>query len=112
MELKRKEKRLLMEIARFKPNRVKANLGMSGRTWVYRADEGIEYLNLVVHEVRDTVKESGLVLLACSEGKKGGQVLIIVEDKGVHDLASKVQDILKGIRGGGKGGKWQGKVVE
>jgi len=112
VEMKRKEKRLLMEIAKFEADRVKANLQATGKAWVYRADEGLEYINWVVHEIKDSLKESGVVLFASGEGKKGGQVLIIGDEKSVEAVATKVKEILKGIKGGGKGGKWQGKVME
>ena len=101
-----------MEIAKFEADRVKANLQATGKAWVYRADEGLEYINWVVHEIKDILKESGVVLFASGEGKKGGQVLIIGDEGSVEAVATKVKEILKGIKGGGKGGKWQGKVME
>ena len=111
-ELKRKEKRLLMEIAKFEGYRVKASLQATGKAWVHRADEGLEYINLVVHEIKDTVTELGVVLFASGEGRKGGQVLVVGEEKSVETVVTKVKESLKGIKGGGKGGKWQGKVME
>jgi len=111
-ELKRREKRLLMEIAKVEVERVKAVLQAREKAWVYRADGGLEYLNWVVEEIRDVVKESGLVLLACGEGKTGGQIIILGQKRSVEELVNKVKMIIQELKGGGSGGKWQGKVIE
>jgi misacylated tRNA(Ala) deacylase len=68
IELKRKEKKLMNEIAMFEADRVKRLLVTERKGWVYRADGGLEYLDTVVHEIRDAIKES-VVLLAAGEGK-------------------------------------------
>ena len=112
VELKRKEKRLLMEIAKSEGDRVRANIQTTGKAWVYRADEGLEYINWVIHEIKDIIKDSGVVLFASGEGKKGGQILVAGEEKSVEVVARSVKEVLKGIKGGGKGGRWQGKVIE
>jgi misacylated tRNA(Ala) deacylase len=112
VDLKRKEAKLLKEIAKFEGDRVKLILQTGGKALVYRADEGLEYLNLIAYEIKDSIKESGVCVLASGEWKKGGQVLIVGEDKSVEEMAKKVKEVLKAIKGGGVRGKWQGKVVQ
>jgi misacylated tRNA(Ala) deacylase len=111
IELKRKEKKLMNEIAMFEADRVKRLLVTERKGWVYRADGGLEYLDTVVHEIRDAIKES-VVLLAAGEGKKGGPLVIVGEENLVSLWAGKAKELVKQLKGGVKGWKWQGKVVE
>ncbi len=111
-ESKRKEKRLLLDIAKREGDRVKAVVQTGKVAWVYHATEGLDFINMVVFEVKDTVRERGLVVLAAGEDKKGGPVVITGEKNSVEAFATKVQEVVAGIKGGGKGGRWQGKVIE
>jgi misacylated tRNA(Ala) deacylase len=108
-ELKRREKKLMSEIARFEADRVKSLLVTERKAWVYRADAGLEYLDTVVQEIKDSIKESVVVLAA---GGKGGPLVIVGEEKLVSLWAAKAKELVKQVKGGGKGWKWQGKVVE
>jgi len=61
--------------------------------------------------VRDAVAEAGrAVLLVTGEEKSGGAVVIVGEEKEVEKLAARVKEIVGTVKGGGRGGKWQGKV--
>jgi misacylated tRNA(Ala) deacylase len=111
-EMKRKETRLLAEIAKYEGERVKAVLQAGKNAWVYRAVQGLDFINMVVFEVKESVQEDAVVILASGEGDKGGQVVIIGEQKAVDGFTAKVKEALTGIKGGGKGGRWQGKVAE
>ncbi len=111
-ELKKKEKRLLMDIAQYEGQRVKAVLQEGKPAWVYRAEGGLDFINMVVAEIKDAVKERGAVVLASGEEKKGGQVVIVGEKGLVEGLAERAKEAVTGLKGGGKGGRWQGKVVE
>lgn len=111
-ESNKREKRLLMDIAKFEAEKVKRDIAERARAFVYRADGGLDWINLVVTEVKDTVKDAGVVILASGEGKKGGPILIVGEDKAVMELTNKVTQVLKEVKGGGKAGRWQGKVAE
>jgi misacylated tRNA(Ala) deacylase len=111
-ELKRKEKKLLADIAKYEGAQVKAVLQTGRYAWVYRATDGLDFLNMVVFEVMDAVKERGLVVLASGEEKKGGQVVIIGEKNSVEAFVTSIKGVVTGIKGGGKGERWQGKVTE
>ena len=100
-----------MEIAKYEADKVKSDLQKRGKAWVHRPDEGMDYLNMVVSEVKDHVSE-GAVLLACGDVKRGGQVLVIGEAKAVAEIVEQVKTTVVSIKGGGKGGKWQGKVLQ
>jgi len=110
-ELSRREKKLLMEIAKFEGERIKAILQTGGKAFVYRADGGLDFINWVVSEVKNFCT-SGVVVLASGEGKKGGPIVIVGDEKSVEETVRKIKDVLHGVKGGGKGSRWQGKVIE
>ena len=101
-----------MEVAGFEAERVKSAVQAGKMALVHRADGGLECIIFVVYEIKDVVKDTGTVLLVSGEGKQGGHVVIIGEEKAVGELVRKVQDRVQRINGGGKGRRWQGKVAE
>ena len=103
---------MLMDIAKFEGDRTKAVLQAGKKAWVYRATPGLDFINMVLHEIRGAVDKSGVVLLASGEGKKGDQVVIIGEQSSVEELTTRVKETITTIKGGGKGNKWQGKVTD
>jgi misacylated tRNA(Ala) deacylase len=109
-EGRRREKKLLAEVAKFEGDRVKAVLEAGKRGWCYRATDGLDFLNLVAFEIKDAVKE-GVVVLTSGEEKKMGSIVIMGEPALVDALATKVKEVVSSVKGGGKG-KWQGKVTE
>ncbi|KAI1123415.1 threonyl and alanyl tRNA synthetase second additional domain-containing protein [Nemania abortiva] len=111
-ELKKQEKSLLAEIAKFEGDRVKSTIQSGKNAWVYRAKNGLDFLNLVAFEVKDAVKTPQVVVLAGGEGRAGGPIVILGQDEPVATFAGKVKELLKDVKGGGRGGKWQGKVPE
>lgn len=111
-ESKRKEKKLLLDLAKHEGDRVKAVVQTGKVAWVYHATEGLDFINMVVYEVKDTVRERGLVVLAAGEDKRGGPVVVTGEKNSVEAFATKVKNVVPGIKGGGKGERWQGKVLE
>ncbi|KAI0871024.1 threonyl and alanyl tRNA synthetase second additional domain-containing protein [Hypoxylon argillaceum] len=111
-ELKKQEKNLLADIAKYEGDRVKSVLQSGKNAWVYRAKSGLDFLNLVAIEIRDAVKTSGVVVLAGGEGQAGGPIVILGQDELVASFAAKINELLKDVKGGGRGGKWQGKVPE
>lgn len=111
-ELKKKERRLLLDIAKYEGDRVKDILRTGKHAWVYRASEGLDFINMVVFEIKEAVKECDLVVLASGQDQKGGAVVIIGEKTSVEDFVVKVKKVVIGIKGGGSGGRWQGKVSE
>jgi misacylated tRNA(Ala) deacylase len=102
VELTRREKRVLMDITKFEGDRVKHILQTGGNALVYRVDGGLDFINWVIFEVKGH-HNSGAVVLASGEGKKGGQILIVGEEKSVKQMVKKVNKIFTGIKGGGKG---------
>lgn len=112
-DVKRKEKKLLADIARYEAEKVKATLAAGRNAWVYRADGGLDFINAVTFEVKEEIKTStGVVVLASGEEKGSGPVVIVGGNDAVEAIAGKVKDTVTGIKGGGKGGKWQAKVTE
>ncbi|KAI5468129.1 Threonyl/alanyl tRNA synthetase [Mariannaea sp. PMI_226] len=111
-EMKRQERKLLSEIAMYEGHRIKEQLKSGENAWVYRASGNLEFLNMIVSEVKDEAKDHGVVILAAGEGQSGGPLVVVGEKDLVSAIVKKVQDIIPSVKGGGKGEKWQGKVVE
>lgn len=111
-DARKREKKLLAEVAKYEGERIKADLKAGKIGWCYRATDGLDFISLVVIEVKDAVKEHGVVVLVSGEVKTAGSVMIIGEKGLVESLAAKVKEAVGSVKGGGKGEKWQGKVVE
>ena len=111
-ESRSKEKRLLSEIASYEGARVKAILQSGNNAWVYRTSEDMDFLNMVVFELRDVAKSKNVVVLATGEDKKTGQVVIVGEKSAVEEFSAKALKTVSGLKGGGRGERWQGKVIE
>ncbi|KAF6230756.1 hypothetical protein HO133_000015 [Letharia lupina] len=111
-ELKKSETKLLTDIAKYESDRVKAVLSTGMNAFVYRAVQGLDFINMVVAQVKEAVEEGAVLVLASGEGTKGGQIVIIGDKDSVEDFATKIKEVVPEIKGGGKGGRWQGKVIE
>ncbi|KAH7402538.1 hypothetical protein BKA66DRAFT_449002 [Pyrenochaeta sp. MPI-SDFR-AT-0127] len=111
-EARKREKKLLAEIAKFEGDRIKAYLHNHESAFSYRATDGLDFVNLVVFEIKDTAKEHGVVVLCSGEVKSAGSIVITGKPDLVDAMAAKVKDIVSNAKGGGKGEKWQGKVTE
>ncbi|KAJ4374045.1 hypothetical protein N0V83_002784 [Neocucurbitaria cava] len=111
-EARKKEKKMLAEIAKFEGDRVKMELEKKERVFSYRATDGLDFVNLVVFEVKDVVRERGVVVLCSGEVKTSGSIVIIGKPELVESMAAKVKEVVGSVKGGGKGEKWQGKVTE
>ncbi|OLN97367.1 Alanyl-tRNA editing protein Aarsd1 [Colletotrichum chlorophyti] len=111
-ELKKREKKLLADIADFEAEAAKAKLQSKKAVWVHRGDGNADFVKWVTVSVRDAVMATGgIVVVATGEGKAGGQVVVMGEKTSVETLVTKVKDVVKGVKGGGAGEKWQGKVT-
>lgn len=111
-ESRRKEAKLLVEIAKYEAERVKADLKSGKKAWVYRSSGNLDYINSICFEVKDTLKEGGLIVLATGEKKTSGQVVVVGDKTSVEKFVEKMRGVVSGIKGGGKGERWQGKVIE
>ncbi|KAH8723989.1 hypothetical protein GQ44DRAFT_709461 [Phaeosphaeriaceae sp. PMI808] len=111
-EARKKEKKMLAELAGFEGERVKAMLWDRECVFSYRATDGLDFVNQVVFEVKDAVKERGVVVLCSGEVKAAGSIVIIGKPDLVESMAAKVKEVVSTVKGGGKGEKWQGKVVD
>jgi misacylated tRNA(Ala) deacylase len=111
-ESRRKEGKLLMEIAKYESERVKADLKNGKKAWVYRSSGNLDYINSICFEVKDDLKDGRLVVLATGEKKTSGQVVVVGEKQTVEDFVQKMKGVVGGVKGGGKGERWQGKVIE
>ena len=61
-ESRRKEAKLLLEIAKYEAERVKADLKSGKKAWVYRSSGNLDYINAVCFEAKDTLKEGGIIV--------------------------------------------------
>ncbi|KAM0328546.1 hypothetical protein ACHAQA_004953 [Verticillium albo-atrum] len=112
-ELRSKEKRLLGEVARFEGERAKATVQSGRDAWVCRAEDGLDFANLVISEVKDAARDAGrVVVIATGETKKSGPVVVVGAKDAVDALVPKIKEVVPSVKGGGKGEKWQGKVTE
>lgn len=111
-EARKKEKKMLAEIAKFEGDRIKAHLQSHDSAFSYRATDGLDFVNLVVFEIKDTVKEHGVAVLCSGEVKTSGSIVVIGKPDLVEGIATKIKEIVSTAKGGGKGEKWQGKVTE
>jgi misacylated tRNA(Ala) deacylase len=111
-ELKKTETKLLMEIAKYEADRVKADLSAGKRACVYRSSSGLDFINSVAFEVKDALKDGGLVVLASGEEKSGGQVVVVSMKESVEEFVEKIKGVVSGVKGCGKGERRQGKVIE
>jgi misacylated tRNA(Ala) deacylase len=111
-ELKKNEPKMLMDIAKYEAEHVRAVLRTGRNAFVYRAVQGLDFINMVVAELKEAAKEGSVVILASGEGIKGGQIVVIGDENSVEVFATKVKEVVTGIKGGGRGKRWQGKVIE
>ncbi|KAF9872366.1 threonyl and Alanyl tRNA synthetase second additional domain-containing protein [Colletotrichum karsti] len=110
-ELKKREKKLLADIAQFEADAARTKLKTSKSVWIHRADGNADFVKWVSVNIKEAVASSGgVVVIATGEEKQGGQLVIFGEKAGVEGLVSKVKELVKDVKGGGGGEKWQGKV--
>ncbi|GKT45193.1 alanyl-tRNA editing protein Aarsd1-A [Colletotrichum spaethianum] len=111
-DLKKREKKLLSDIAEFEAESAKAKLQTNKSVWVHRADGNADFVKWVTVNVKDAVTAcGGVVIVATGEEKKSGQLVVLGEKGRVEAMVTKVKDIVTGVKGGGAGDKWQGKVT-
>ncbi|KAI8284599.1 threonyl and Alanyl tRNA synthetase second additional domain-containing protein [Colletotrichum sp. SAR11_57] len=111
-ELKKREKKLLADIAQFEAEAAKAKLKASKAVWLHRGDGNADFVKVVTVNVKDALAASGgLVVVATGEDKQGGQLVVLGQKAGVEALVPKIKDLIKDVKGGGAGDKWQGKVT-
>lgn len=108
----KREKRLLSEVAKFEAQQIKETLQCALGAFSHRPDDGLDFINLVLIELRDTLKGKGIVVLCTGDTRTPGSLVITGKAELVEILSVKVKDIVKTVKGGGKGEKWQGKVTE
>ncbi|KAF1945092.1 ThrRS/AlaRS common domain-containing protein [Clathrospora elynae] len=111
-EARKKEKKMLAEIAKFEGERIMSYLQGHQTAFLHRATDGLDFINLVVFEIKDVVKDHGVVVLSSGEVKTPGSIVVIGKPGLVESMATKVKEVVSTAKGGGKGEKWQGKVTE
>jgi misacylated tRNA(Ala) deacylase len=112
-EGRKREKKLLAEIAAFEGGRIKNQLQSYDTAFMHRATDGLDFINLVLFEIKDVVKEREAVVVLCSgEVKSSGSIVVFGKAELVEKMAAKVKEVVSTAKGGGKGEKWQGKVTE
>jgi misacylated tRNA(Ala) deacylase len=111
-EGKKKEKRMTAELAMYQARQIKETLETSVGAFLHRSEDGVDFLNRVLIEMADTVEHHGVIVLCTGDVKSTGTIVIQGKEDLVSALSAKVKDIVKAVKGGGKGKKWQGKVTE
>lgn len=112
-ESKKREKKLLAEIAGYEVDRIKAVLETKRSVWVYRGDCTLDFFTGIISQIKDVVKDKdSVVVFASGEDRKAGSVVIFGQTTAVEALSSRAKESIEGLKGGGKGEKWQGKVPE
>lgn len=111
-EGRKREKRLLSEIAKVEAQQIKETLQCAVGAYSHRPDDGLDFINLMLVELRETLKGKGVAVLLTGDTKTSGTLVITGNAELVENLSLKVKDVVKMVKGGGKGEKWQGKVTE
>lgn len=111
-ELRKKEKKMLAEISKFESERITTRLESHQSVFSHRVTDGLDFINLVVMEIKGGASERGVVLLCSGEAKTPGSIVILGKPELVERISSRVKEVVSTAKGGGKGEKWQGKVPE
>ncbi|CAN9224972.1 unnamed protein product [Alternaria alternata] len=112
-EGRKKVNKLLAEIAVFEGDRIRSHLQGQTTAFMHRGADGLDFINLVLFETKDFVKEREVVVVLCSgEIKSSGSIVVFGKPDLVEKMAVKVKEVVSTAKGGGKGEKWQGKVTE
>ncbi|KAF3045429.1 hypothetical protein E8E12_003168 [Didymella heteroderae] len=111
-EGRKREKRMLAELAKFEAQQIIETLQCAVGAFSHRPDDGLDFLNLILIELRETLKGKGVVVLCTGDTKSSGSLVITGKADLVEKLSAKVREIIKTAKGGGRGEKWQGKVTE
>jgi misacylated tRNA(Ala) deacylase len=111
-DAKKREKKMLVEIAAFEGQRIVSRLQTHKCAFLHRATDGLDFINLVLGEIRDLLKERDVVVLCSGEVGTAGSIVITGKAESVESMAAKVKGVVGSVKGGGRGEKWQGKVVE
>ncbi|KAK7206995.1 Threonyl/alanyl tRNA synthetase [Myxozyma melibiosi] len=105
----KREKMWVADVVASEAASVRASLESTQKAFVYRPDVGLDYLMTLVAELGE-LKEGQLLVLAAGQVKSPGALMVL--GGGADKLAAKIKDVVKSVKGGGKGAKWQGKVTE
>ncbi|KAG9189576.1 misacylated tRNA(Ala) deacylase [Alternaria panax] len=112
-EGRKKVNKLLADIAVFEGDRIKNQLQSRPTAFMHRATDGLDFINLVLFEIKDVIKERDTVVVLCSgEVKSSGSIVVFGKSELVEKMAAKIKEVVGTAKGGGKGEKWQGKVTE
>ncbi|OHE95139.1 threonyl and Alanyl tRNA synthetase second additional domain-containing protein [Colletotrichum orchidophilum] len=111
-DLKKREKKLLADIAEFEADAAKVKLHSTKSVWVHRADGNADFVKWVTVNVKDAVMAcGGVVVVATGDDGGSGQIVVLGGKAAVEALVLKIKDVVTGVKGGGGGEKWQGKVT-
>ncbi|KAJ4356548.1 uncharacterized protein N0V89_004582 [Didymosphaeria variabile] len=111
-EGRKKEKRMVVELAKYEAREIKETLQRSSGAFLHRPEDDVDFINRVLIEVADTLDQGGVIVLCTGDVKSSGMVVIQGREDLVTGLSAQVRDVVKTAKGGGKGRKWQGKVTE
>lgn len=119
-----RESSLIKELAAIKAKEIFAQFANGGSSVasVYRADNGVEFLTTVQKELTtliNTNKTSGVnltdsatVVLLNGDYKSGAGGMVKVMGPKADEIQAELKKLVKGIKGGGKGASFQGKITK
>jgi len=109
-QLKKSGNKLLEDLAKLEAKQAKAILQRENKAVVYHPDGGMDFINVVIRETKDVITDDNVIVLLSGCEQRPGQLLIVGGPEIVDDFVQKAKDAFKEIKGGGKSGRWQGKL--
>ncbi|ANB12746.1 putative alanine--tRNA ligase [Sugiyamaella lignohabitans] len=107
-ELNAKERAWSAQVAKYEAGDIRHQLEANKFAILYKQDGTNDYLRLVEKELGKLKAGEGTVLLFTGLGKQGGSIVLYGDEADAY--AVKVKELVKNVKGGGKG-RFQGKVT-
>lgn len=120
-EARRREKRLLTEVAQLYAQQVKVSLRQHEVSFLHRAEGDLEFANLVIAGLAEGLQdiESSVAVICTGQRKRPGTVMIVGSNSAsVQKTVDCLRACVSSVKGGGGKGpwrnssKWQGKVTQ
>lgn len=116
-KLQQKEKNLNKELANMKAVELIKTIANSKSDkessifYFYREDGALDFINLIYAQVKDSLSSEQVIILI--GGIDGSVIVGSPNDKVFSEIIQKLRDSFSDrLKGGGKGGRFQGKVVD
>ncbi|TPX12751.1 uncharacterized protein E0L32_000928 [Thyridium curvatum] len=113
-DLRKRERKLLADIADLEAEAAMGKLQRGRVVWVHRADGTPDFVKALLAKMKGVLSQRpGAVVVATGEERQSGQITVLGEKQLVDALVvNSIKKLVPGVKGGGVGDKWQGKVPE